>query len=66
MKKILSLSVALLTATQMFAVPAKPGKRIFINPNGEQVKYEVRGDEFYHYMVDENENILEENADGFY
>ena len=65
MKKILSLSVALLTATQMFAVPAKPGKRIFINPNGEQVKYEVRGDEFYHYMVDENENILEENADGF-
>ena len=65
MRKIFSFFFASLLAVQLFAVPAKPGKRIFINPNGEQVEYEVHGDEFCHYMVDADENILEENEEGF-
>ena len=65
MRKIFSIFFASLLAVQLFAVPAKPGKRTFINPNGEQVEYEVRGDEFCHYMVDANDNILEKNEEGF-
>ena len=65
MKRIYFFLCAVLFALQLQAVPAMPGKRIFTNPDGTTVEYEVRGDEFYHFMIDANDNILEENAAGF-
>ena len=34
---------------KLHAVPAKPGERIYIQPDGSTVTVRVYGDEFYHY-----------------
>ena len=65
MKRFFLFLCAALTTLQLLAVPAMPGKRIFVNPDGTTVEYEVRGDEFYHFMADESNNMLEVNTDGF-
>ena len=65
MKRIFLFLCAALTTLQLLAVPAMPGKRTFINPDGTTVEYELRGDEFYHFMADAENNVLEENTAGF-
>jgi len=43
----------------LFAAPAYPGKRTFIQPNGESITYHLQGDEHLHWMeTNEGEIIL--------
>lgn len=47
------------------AVPAKPGKVKFTQPDGSTVTIILHGDEWFHYATDEMGQIMEENAEGF-
>ena len=47
-------------------MPAVPGKTVFTQPDGSHVTLELRGDEYYHYLVNEQGEMMEKDADGFY
>ena len=50
----------------MQAVPADPRPRVLTNPDGTTVTVRVHGDEFFHFMTDENcTRILQRDASGF-
>lgn len=55
MKQLLLLIffVQLLTAA-----PAFQGKRTFTQPNGESITYRLKGDEYLHWMEDEEGTIM--------
>jgi len=42
----------------LLAAPAFHGKRTFTQPNGETIIYRLQGDEYLHWMEDENGNIM--------
>lgn len=48
------------------AVPARPGKRVYTQPDGITVTLSLRGDESLHYFVDEDGYIVNPDADGYY
>ncbi len=58
MKKILIISILVCFTLQVMAVPAHPGKRQQVNPDGTVTEYFVHGDEVYHYYTDTEGNIL--------
>ncbi len=62
------LTCALLGAIQwsLMAVPAAPGKQVFTQPDGSTVTLELRGDEYYHYVVNEMGEVMEKDAEGYY
>jgi len=47
------------------AIPAKPGKITLTQPDGTTITVRVHGDEWFHYVTDENGILLEENAAGY-
>ena len=67
MKRRILLS-AFICATQigLLAIPAAPVPRVFTQPDGTQVVLTLRGDEFYHYLTNEQGEVVEKDADGFY
>ncbi|MBO4621834.1 MAG: M6 family metalloprotease domain-containing protein [Paludibacteraceae bacterium] len=48
------------------AVPAAPGKTLYTQPDGTQVRMELRGDEFFHYLVNEQGDVMVKGEDGFF
>lgn len=50
--KILSIIIFSLTPCATFAVPAHPGTRTVINPDGSEVTLRLLGDEYCHMTVD--------------
>ena len=52
--------------SELFAVPAAPDKSVFTQPDGTQITLGLQGDEFYHYLVNEQGEMVEKDADGFY
>lgn len=50
----------------LFAVPAKPGSTVFTQPDGTQIVLSLQGDEFFHYLTNEQGEVVEKDADGFY
>jgi len=68
MRKIyfaLIYAVLLCLSQTVSAVPAKPGKQIITQPDGSKITVTLHGDEWFHYMTDENGNILEKNDAGY-
>ena len=66
-KYILTVAMALLGAAAVLnAVPAKPGKHLYIQPDGSTLVIHVHGDEFYHWTTDESGAVVEVNEKGFY
>lgn len=66
MKKIFTiLSIALLSAQAIFAVPAKPGKVAYKQPDGSVVMVENHGDEHGHWMTNEAGEAVKIGKDGF-
>ena len=51
LKKILFLSLLLLCAASLWAVPAKRSTRTVEQPDGTQFTITMRGDEHFHYLV---------------
>ncbi|MBR4460290.1 MAG: hypothetical protein IKS26_02155, partial [Paludibacteraceae bacterium] len=48
------------------AVPASPKPAVFTQPDGTQIILTMHGDEFYHYLTNEQGEVVEKDADGFY
>ena len=66
-KTIIILSAILLAATQVtFAIPAKKGKFVKVQPDGTTITLQRHGDEFYHWTTDESGNVMTMDADGYY
>lgn len=67
MKKIfVMLLAALCLGMSALAVPAYRGWITRTQPDGTTVKVRLHGDEFCHWMTDENGQVLEEGKDGFF
>ena len=68
MKKIISLTIFALfvSSIALFAIPARPGKTVYTQPDGTTVTLVTHGDEWFHWVTDESGNIMEMNEDGYY
>lgn len=67
MKKILATLALLLGAFHILsAVPAYPGKIRVTQPDGSVITIRIHGDEWFHYVTDENGQVVARGADGFY
>lgn len=67
MKKIL-VTLALLVGVlhTLSAVPAYPGRIRVIQPDGSAIFIRIHGDEWYHYITDDNGRVIAQGKDGFY
>ena len=66
MKKIVLTLAALLSALMVSAVPARPGKFWYTQPDGSRILIERHGDEWNHWVTDASGQVLLKDADGFY
>ena len=66
-KNILTFCILLLVISQSaFAVPAKPGKYVKIQPDGSTITLRRHGDEFLHWTTTEDGLVVAPDAKGFY
>ena len=63
---ITMLAALLLSVHVLFAVPAKPGKINYVQPDGSIIRIELHGDEFFHWVTDEDGNTIVMDANGYY
>ena len=67
MKHYITLLAALLLAVQtLFAIPAKPGKIKYIQPDGSVIVLQLHGDEFHHWATDESGDTVDMDGNGFF
>ena len=68
MKKHLILAlVALLAGYQMMtAIPARPGRTVYVQPDGTRIVIQRHGDEFGHWTTDASGRLVAESPDGYY
>ena len=67
MKKLLAILLLLtLSGVSAFAVPAKQGPIVRIQPDGSTVTVYLHGDEYLHWVTDESGRMLIKDRDGFY
>lgn len=64
MKRIYSFIGALTVAATALGVPARPGLRPYIQPDGSVVMVTRSGDEYSHYLIDASGRILTEDSEG--
>ena len=65
-KKIFLSLVLLLTALSLSAVPARPGRYRFTQPDGSTVLLTRHGDEWGHWLTDAQGRTVVKGADGYY
>ena len=65
MKKILSLLSLIFAGTLLFAGPADPSLHIYTQPDGSVVRYYMHGDEYLHWMTDDNGAVIRIGEDGY-
>ena len=65
-KNILLCAILLVTAQLAFAVPAKKGKIIRVQPDGTTITLQLHGDEFLHWTTREDGTVVAPDAKGFY
>lgn len=66
MKKIIFTLLVICLATPLLAIPARPGKFTYTQPDGTVIELRLFGDEFRHKTVDSKGNVVRKDADGFY
>ena len=66
MKKILTLIVLLCCSLSVFAIPAKPGKIRYTQPDGTVIELVKHGDEWGHWITNAAGQVVVRDADGFY
>ena len=66
MKKITSLVIILLITLTTFAVPAYRGWQTKSQPDGTTIQLRLIGDEFHHYWADDEGNIIQQDANGYW
>ena len=66
-KRTILALVALLAGFQlMTAVPARPGRTVYVQPDGSKITVRQFGDEFGHWTVDAAGRLVELSPDGYY
>ena len=66
-KNIILALVALFAGYQlMTAIPAYPGKIVYIQPDGTRIVIQRHGDEFGHWTTDGSGRLVVESPDGYY
>ncbi len=63
-KKIFTLIVCASIALGIIAVPAYQGPRVVTQPDGSELTVFAHGDEYFHWLTDENGNLVELQEDG--
>ena len=63
---LLALAALLLGLQTLSAIPARPGKIIYTQPDGSRIVLVLHGDEFGHWTTDASGRLLRQDADGFY
>ena len=66
MKKISVIAALLLCSLSLFAVPAKPGKIRYTQPDGSVIEIVKHGDEWGHWTTNAAGKVVEMDKDGFY
>ena len=67
MKKIALLTAALFClAAIASAIPARPGKFTYTQPDGSTIILQLHGDEWMHWTTDESGTVVELGEDGYY
>ena len=67
MKKIIAAATILLCAAEvLFAVPARPGKVVKVQPDGSRIVIRIHGDEYRSWVTNEAGDVMEMNEAGFY
>ena len=64
-KNILLAAIALLFSVVAVAGPAYPGRIVYTQPDGTTIGIYLHGDEFYHWMTDDNGNTVVDDGNGF-
>lgn len=62
----LLLAVLLGVSLPAFALPARPGKTVYVQPDGSRIVLQKHGDEWSHWVTDEDGRVMKLDADGFY
>ena len=66
-KRFLLALVALLAGFQiMTAIPARPGRTVYVQPDGTKIAVRQFGDEFGHWTVDDSGRLVALSPDGYY
>lgn len=65
-KSIVCLALFALMAATAWAAPAYPNWEAFTQPDGTQILLQLQGDEYYHYLADQNGQVMVKGEDGFY
>lgn len=65
-KNILICAIMLVAAQMVFAMPAKKGKFVKVQPDGTTITLQRHGDEFFHWTTREDGTVVALDANGFY
>ena len=63
---ILLFALLLGASLPLQAKPAYPGKFTYVQPDGSRIVLQKHGDEWGHWVTDENGRVMRQDADGFY
>ena len=66
MRKILIFTVLCIITVSAWAVPARKGGIVVIQPDGSKITIHQHGDESFHWITNEKGEWLKQEADGFY
>ena len=54
--------ILILFATSILAAPAQPGVKTFTQSNGQTFSAELKGDEYFSWMVDSMDRVIQYNS----
>lgn len=66
MKKIVTLILSTLVITASHAVPARPGWQIKSQPDGTTIEVQLLGNEFHHYWINRQGQIVKPDQNGYW
>ena len=63
---ILALAALLFGTMALQAIPARPGRIVYTQPDGTKIELRLHGDEFAHWTTDASGAVVRLEQDGFY
>ena len=65
-KTIFSIIIIFAALSTLYAIPAKRGMITYTQPDGSKISLYNHGDEWFHYLTDENGRYFRQAEDGFF
>lgn len=66
LRRFILCLAATLIAAAAYAGPARPGTRMYLQPDGSKILISIHGDEHGHWATDASGSVLELDSKGFY